>query len=355
MTPLVTVRHARGSYPVWFGRGLLERTGELVSVPGQVFVVAGEPLRTSFGERVARSFVPAGELLVIPDGEGAKTLATVDGLLTQLLERRARRSATVVATGGGVAGDTAGFAAAIFMRGVALVQVPTTLLAQVDSAIGGKVGVNHPLGKNMIGAFHPPRAVVVDPDALTTLPPREWTSGLFEALKGGVIADPALFELFEAHWPAIEARHTGVIDEVLSRKIRVKAEIVSADERESNLRRVLNYGHTIGHGLEAALHYEGLTHGEAVGWGMLAANAVAVRRGILPAASAARIDGVIRTCALPPIPPVDRGAVLAAAGLDKKNTSASRVMALPRRVGECVIVEDVAADEVAYGIDAILT
>lgn len=353
MQPFITVEQASATYPVFLGRGLLERAGTLVRPRGRAFVITSETLRDRFGERAAASFSPRAEIIVMPEGEPRKTLATAEGVIDALLERGARRDSMAVVVGGGMIGDTAGFAASIFLRGIDLVQVPTTLLAQVDSSIGGKVAVNHSRGKNLIGSFYPPRAVVSDTAVLTTLPARDLLSGLFEAMKGGVIRDPALFALLEEQREAILRREAQVIDELVGRKVRVKAEIVSADEREAGLRRLLNYGHTIGHALEAATGYEALTHGEAVAWGMIAANAIAVRRGLLPRGEAARVDRAIRAYQPPPVPPVERGAVIAAADHDKKNTGGSRVMVLPRRVGECVIVADVADDEIAYGVDAI--
>jgi 3-dehydroquinate synthase len=244
-------------------------------------------------------------------------------------------------------GDTAGFAASIFLRGIDLVHVPTTLLAQVDSSIGGKTAVNHPKGKNLIGTFHPPRAIITDLSVLATLPPRERLSGLYEALKGGVIADPSLFEMFERPG-ALD------IDEVVRKAIRVKADIVTADEKETDLRRLLNYGHTIAHGIEAALHYQGITHGEAVAWGMIAANAIAVDRGLLPREEAARIDRTILAYQPSPLPRLSREEILAATEHDKKNTGSARVMVFPRRVGECVVRADVTEAEVLRGIDAVL-
>jgi 3-dehydroquinate synthase len=251
-----------------------------------------------------------------------------------------------VVVGGGMIGDTAGFAVSIFLRGIDLVHVPTTLLAQVDSSIGGKLAVNHPKGKNLIGSFYPPRAIVSDLSVLDTLPPRERLSGLYEALKGGVIADPELFAMFERGDPDLA--------EVVRRAIRVKADIVAADEREADLRRLLNYGHTIAHGIEAALHYEGMTHGEAVAWGMIGANAIAVDRGLLDPGEAERIERVILAYNPAPLPPLDPAEILAATEHDKKNTGNARVMVFPRRVGECVVVSDVRVGEIAFGVETSL-
>lgn len=346
MIPFLTIHQASASYPVFVGAGLIDRVGSLLEARGRVFVITSTALRARFGERVAMSFVAPASLIEIEEGEAKKTLDTANEIVTRLLDRGGRRDSMAIVVGGGMIGDTAGFAASIFLRGIDLVHVPTTLLAQVDSSIGGKVAVNHPKGKNLIGSFHPPRAVIADTAVLETLPERERWSGLYEALKGGIIGDASLFEMFE--------RGELEIEEIVRKAIRVKAEIVSTDEKEADLRRLLNYGHTIAHGLEAALRYEGLTHGEAVAWGMIGANAIAVRRGILDAAEAARIERVIRATKPTPPPPLDRDSVLAATEHDKKNTGSSRVMVFPRKVGECVVVEDVTVEEIAYGVDAAL-
>jgi 3-dehydroquinate synthase len=344
VNPFIVVRQASASYPVYVGRDLLDQAGTLVKPRGRVFLITSRALHDRFGHRVAHSFATPPDVIAIEEGESRKTLDTANEIVTHLLDRGAKRDSMAVVVGGGMLGDTAGFAAAIFLRGIDLVHVPTTLLAQVDSAIGGKVAVNHPRGKNLVGAFHPPRAVIADTGVLSTLPHREMLSGLFEALKGGVIGDEELFE-------RIEARQLD-FDDVVARAIAVKAKIVSADEKENDLRRLLNYGHTIGHGIEAAMDYRGMTHGEAVAWGMIAANAIALRRGLISSADANRIDTAIRNYEPTALPELDPKAVLAATEHDKKNTGSSRVMVFPRRIGECVVA-DVTEDDVAYGIESL--
>lgn len=347
MTPFLTIRQASAAYDVFVGRDLLGRVGQLVRARGKVFVITSHALRERFGHRVAASFEPRAEIISVEEGEAQKTLATANEIVTQLLDRGAKRDSTAVVAGGGMIGDTAGFAASIFLRGIDLVHVPTTLLAQVDSSIGGKVAVNHERGKNLIGSFYPPRAVVADIGILDTLPERERLSGMFEALKGGVIGDAELFALLE--------RPGGFdVEQVVRRAIRVKAEIVSADEKEADLRRLLNYGHTIAHGIEAALGYRHLTHGEAVAWGMIGANAIAARRGLLPEPVRARVDGAIRAWRPSRPPALDARDVFAATEHDKKNTGSARVMVFPRAVGDCVVVGDVTEAEVRFGIDAAL-
>jgi 3-dehydroquinate synthase len=346
MQPFLTIRQASATYPVFVGRNLLDGIASLIDARGRIFVITSTALRDRFGEQIAAS-LDAG-IIEIEEGEAYKTLGTANDVVTQLLDRGAKRDSMAVVVGGGMVGDTAGFAASIFLRGIDLVHVPTTLLAQVDSSLGGKLAVNHAKGKNLIGSFYPPRAVISDLATLDSLPRREVLSGLFESLKGGVIGDASLFELLESP-PDFD------IEQVVRKAIRVKAEIVSADEKEADMRRLLNYGHTIAHGIEAALDYRGLTHGEAVAWGMIAANAIAIRRGVLDRAIADRIERAIR--AWNPSPPpngIDRDAILAATEHDKKNTGSKRVMVFPRAIGHCEVFSDVSGDEIAYGVDALL-
>ncbi|HKO00070.1 MAG TPA: 3-dehydroquinate synthase [Thermoanaerobaculia bacterium] len=339
MQPFITIRQASATYPVFVGRGLLDSVGEIIQPRGRIFVISSNGLRR-FAERIAH------DIITIEEGEQHKTLATANEIVTQLLDRGAKRDSMAVVVGGGMIGDTAGFAASIFLRGIDLVHVPTTLLAQVDSSIGGKVAVNHERGKNLIGSFFPPRAVVSDTAVLDSLPPRELLSGMYEALKGGVIGDASLFEM-------LEKRSDVDLDTVVRKTIKVKAEIVSADEKEADLRRLLNYGHTIGHGIEAALQYRQLTHGEAVAWGIIAANAIGVRRGITSEAVRRRIDQAVRDWKPSPLPSLDASAVLAATEHDKKNTGSSRVMVFPREIGRCEVISGISDADLRYGLAAI--
>jgi 3-dehydroquinate synthase len=327
-------------YPVYIGPGLLDSVRQLVKPRGMVVVITSQSLK-HLGARI-----PADAMFDMPEGEKHKSLKTVNGIITSLLKLGAKRDAMAIVVGGGMIGDTAGFAASIFLRGIDLVHVPTTLLAQVDSSIGGKVAVNHELGKNLIGSFYPPRAVIADTAVLATLPPREKLSGLYEALKGGVIGDVSLFELLE--------RKSDVdLDTVVRKAVRVKAAIVTADEKEADVRRLLNYGHTLAHGIEAALQYEKLTHGEAVAWGMIGANAIGVRRGVTPESVRKRIDDAVRAWQPSSLPPLDASAVIAATEHDKKNTGSARVMVFPREIGRCEVVSGITDDELRYGLAAI--
>ena len=344
MTPFLTIRQGSAAYDVFVGAGLLDQVGQLIHPRGRVFVITSDVLRERFGERVARSMRDA-DIITMPEGEKHKTLETASGVVTQLLERGARRDSMAVVVGGGMIGDTAGFAASIFLRGIDLVHVPTTLLAQVDSSIGGKLAVNHPKGKNLIGSFYPPVAVVADTALIETLPARERLSGLYEALKGGVIGDPQLFEL-------LEKRGDLNFDRIVRKAISVKAAIVSADEREADARRLLNYGHTIAHGIETALQYEQLTHGEAVAWGMIGANAIAVQRKVLADAVRRRIDAAILEWTPSRLPPIAADDVFRGTEHDKKNTGSQRLMVLPRAIGTCEVVP-VTDDDLRFGIAAL--
>ncbi len=240
----------------------------------RLFAVTSPQIRKLWGNALTKSFTRAGrklEILDMPDGERSKKLSQLEKLASKLVKRGADRRSVILSFGGGVVGDVGGFLASIFMRGVPVVQVPTTLLAQVDSAIGGKTGVNLASGKNLIGTFHQPLAVLVDPDVLATLSEREYRSGLFEAMKYGVIRNPAIFELMESNREALLRRDGVLLETLITECIRVKAEVVGADERESGERRILNFGHTIGHAVEAETGYRKLLHGEAVAWGMITA------------------------------------------------------------------------------------
>lgn len=350
--PSCRIPSSAGEYPVYVADDASAFIGEVVRRhcrSGKRFAVVSSTVLGLHRKRLDAA-LKGFDTLEIEDGEERKTLTTVHQIATVLLERGVRRDSALVAIGGGMVGDTAGFAASILLRGIGLIQVPTTLLAQVDSSIGGKVGVNHPLGKNLLGSFWPPKAVVSDPDFLETLPKVEVRSGLFEAMKAGVIGDPALFDATAKGLDRFEALR----EEIVRRAVAVKAAIVGSDERESGTRRLLNYGHTIGHGIETAMGFEGVTHGDAVGFGMLGANAIAAARGILPDAERARIDGAI--LAMLPAAPAGLGPerIRASTALDKKFVEGHRVMVLPRRVGECVVVDDITDEELISGIEAAL-
>jgi 3-dehydroquinate synthase len=334
------------SYRLVIGPGWRHRLGTLLSpfrFPPQVVVVSDRRVARLHGAAVLDSLTAAGftpALLTTPPGERAKTWAVVQRLARELLVRGAHRSTPVIALGGGVVGDLAGFLASIFMRGLPCIQAPTTLLAMVDAAIGGKTAINLPEGKNLLGTFHQPRLVVIDPEFLRTLPRAERLNGLAEVLKAGFIRDRDL--LLRLH-----AAGTGVFDdeaglsETIYRAAVIKAQVVVQDEREGDLRRILNFGHTLGHGLEQASRFR-LPHGRAVAWGMVAALTLSERLAGLDAAEAEWGRGLIRDFHLcRPLPELDPEAVMAALRLDKKRHAAGVPFVLLPRLGETVIREEV--------------
>jgi 3-dehydroquinate synthase len=305
-----------GAYRVVVDPGGLDRLPQTLrdaGVGGEAVVVSSPRVWKATGRRLKR-VTP----ILVPDGERAKTLATVARVYDALVDRGADRGATIVAIGGGVLGDLVGFAAATYLRGVGLVHVPTTVMAQVDSAIGGKVGVNHPRGKNLIGAFHAPALVLVDPSALTTLSRREFRAGVYEIVKYGLIADMTLLDRLEQHLPDVLSQRGEILTDVIARCCRIKGEVVAQDEREHGLRRILNFGHTVGHAIEAASEYR-LRHGEAVAYGMRAALALGVARGTTPQPLLDRVTALLlRLGPLPPVSDLHPGDVLEAITRDKK-------------------------------------
>ena len=288
------------------------------------------------------------EPILIPDGERHKTLRSVGQIYDALIRAGADRGSALVAVGGGVVGDTAGFAAATFLRGIALVHVPTTLLAQVDSSIGGKVGVNHALGKNLIGAFHQPAVVVTDPSLLATLPRREFRSGLYEVVKYGVIRSRPLFDRLVDHTKAVFAREAAILGPAIVESCRIKADVVSKDEREGGLRRILNFGHTIGHALEAVTRYRRFRHGEAIAYGMLGAADLAVERAAMSTGDRDALAALV--AALGPLPSVADlpiPGVLQAIRRDKKVVHGRLHFVLATGIGATVTVDDVSEAELA--------
>jgi 3-dehydroquinate synthase len=302
------------------------------------------------GNELARALNGSGtpaEPILVPDGERYKQLATVTRIYDSLVTAKADRSSTLITFGGGVIGDMAGFAAATYLRGIALVHVPTTLLAQVDSAIGGKVGVNHPLGKNMIGSFYQPHAVVVDPAVLGTLPRREFRAGLYEVIKYGMTSSAALFDKIGKERKAIFARAPEALTAIISESCRIKADVVSADEREAGPRRILNFGHTAGHAIEAVTKYRRYRHGEAVGYGMLVAAELAAARGALADNHRQALADLVASLGpLPPITDVAVTPIVEAMQHDKKIVSGRLHFVLPTAIGATTIVDDVTEKEV---------
>jgi 3-dehydroquinate synthase len=326
---------------------MLERLGALVAGLGEntgVFLLSSPRVWNHWGAKLrsSRSEASRSAPILFDDREKAKTLRTVEKLCRKLIYAGADRDSILIAMGGGVVGDVVGFVAACYMRGVGVVQVPTTLVAQVDSAVGGKTGVNLPEGKNLVGAFYQPRLVVVDPELLRTLPKQEYRAGLYEVIKYGIIGDELLFRFLERHLEKLLRRDAAALDWVVSRCIRAKARVVSRDERESGLRQMLNFGHTIGHALEAVTRYNRFLHGEAVAWGMISAAELAVEMNRLKRDAARRIARlVLRVGPLPALPKTPLGRLLQLMHADKKSRGGRLHFVLPRRIGKVEIMPDV--------------
>lgn len=351
--PAFQVRTPQQSYEAVIERGMLERVHDFIPKrTGKRFVITTEDVWRFHGRRFNEQVGNGGfQVLFFPGGEVNKRLARVEELADQMVGAGADRTSVVIGFGGGIVTDVAGFLAAIFMRGVPVLQVPTTLLAQVDAAVGGKTGVNLRSGKNLAGSFHQPMAVIIDPEVLSTLPEREYRAGLFEVIKCGVIRDPVLFDLLENKADDVLALRPGVVDELISASVRIKAEVVSADEREGDLRRILNFGHTVGHAIEAETAYIQFLHGEAIAWGMLAATRLAELCKMLPRDQADRIRKLI--CRYGPLPPANRlnpDHLLARLASDKKTLQGKIHFVLPVAVGEVKIVSDLDAETVRRAI-----
>jgi len=355
--PQVDVRTAGGAYPVVIGTGLLGQIETLLdglsSTPARRIIVSSPAIWRMHGGALPRSLTSEPPILV-PDGEKNKTLATVARIYDGLARASADRATTLVAFGGGVIGDMAGFAAATWLRGIPCVQVPTTLLAQVDSAIGGKTGVNHTLGKNLIGAFHQPAAVISDALTLGTLPRREFRSGLYEVVKYGMIASPELFTRALTTLPAIFAREPAALEPIVTTSARIKAAVVESDEREGGPRRVLNFGHTAGHALEAITKYRRFRHGEAIAYGMLIAAELAVARKALdPADRGALASLITHMGPLPPIADLPASQAADAIRRDKKVVAGTLHFVLPVAIGRVELVSDVSQRELVRAMKAI--
>ena len=361
----IRVETPSAKYDVIAGSGLLETlasrieqvSGGLAHQGGRarrVFVLTSAPIWGLWGEAFLSSFAEPPVALFLEPGEKYKTLATVEKLLRQMVRAGGDRGSLLIAFGGGIVGDVGGFLAAIYMRGIPYIQVPTTLLAQVDSSVGGKTGVNLPEGKNLVGSFHHPLAVFADIGVLGTLPDRELRAGLMESIKAGIIRDRALVRFMEEHADEVLGRDPKALEKVIAASIRMKAGVVNRDEREGGLRMILNFGHTVGHALEQATGYKTLLHGEAVGWGMVAALYLARQRGTISRAQFERLERLIHLYG--PLPPLKLRAakVAAATGVDKKNVGGVRRFVLPLGIGDAGVVEDVTAAELEAAVGYML-
>ena len=341
----VPVELGERSYRIIIDRGLLSRTGTILhelGSKGKVGIITDKNLARHYLKPLTRSLVDAGfqpASVILPPGERTKSLRTIERVLDQLVREKFERRSTLLGLGGGVIGDLTGFAAAIYLRGIPFVQVPTSLVAQVDSSVGGKTGVDHRLGKNLIGAFHQPRCVLVDTATLRTLPAREWIAGLAEVIKYGVIADEAFFEFLERNIDRILRHDEDAVSRIITRSCEIKAQVVAEDERESDRRRILNFGHTIAHALETMSGYRGLVHGEAVGIGMVQEADIARHLGLGTSEVVERIRRLMRAAGLPyDMPRMPFARLWDAMQSDKKVLHGTVYCVLPKRIGEVAIV-----------------
>lgn len=351
--PTIHVELDENSYPIFIEHGHLGQIGELLKPKAKspkAIVVADAVVSKHYSETVSQSLSNTGfdyQIVEVPSGEEYKSLTEFARLHNQLISHRMNRASTLLALGGGAVGDLAGFVAATYMRGIAWVQVPTTLLAQVDASVGGKTAVNHPKGKNLIGAFHQPKFVLIDVKTLETLPTREIRSGLVEIIKYGMIMDTPLFDQIEENLDAILDLDESILIDIIARSCKDKAYVVEKDEKESGLREILNYGHTFGHALEALTDYDTYRHGEAVAIGMNCAARLAVNLGMLDSTDWERQRNLLQRAGLPVNfeSGTDPGKFIEKMYLDKKAKSGNLRLILPTRIGEVVVRGDI--DEAA--------
>ncbi|MEP6962332.1 MAG: 3-dehydroquinate synthase [Acidobacteriota bacterium] len=355
--PSFRVDTPQRAYDAIVERGAIARVAEFIPArAGMAFVVTTADVWQLHGAELQRALASRPhKVLFFPGGEPNKRMTQVETLAEQMVEAGGDRSSLVIAFGGGIVGDLSGFLAAIFMRGIPVIQVPTTLLAQVDAAVGGKTGANLVSGKNLIGSFHQPLAVLIDPDVVRTLPDREYRAGLYEIVKAGIIRDAALFRDLDVNASQVLAQEPAMLEKIIAGAVRIKAEVVTADEREGDLRRILNFGHTFGHALEAETKYARFLHGEAVAWGMHAATNLAEKTGHLNASDAASIHRVISKYG--PIPAQDGVAashLAARLRSDKKTVQGNVHFVLPVKIGDVVIVSGIDEGLVLQSIEEAL-
>lgn len=355
--PSFRVETPQRAYDAIVERGSIARlSGFVPPRAGKIFVVTTADVWKLHSPAVEQALAGRPhEVLFFPGGEPRKRMSEVEALAEQMVEGGGDRSSIVVAFGGGIVTDVAGFLAAIFMRGIPVIQIPTTLLAQVDAAVGGKTGVNLVAGKNLVGSFHQPLVVLIDPAVLHTLPEREYRAGLYEIIKCGVIRDADLFRELAERSGDVFAQEPATVDRIIAAAVRIKAEVVTADEREGDLRRILNFGHTVGHALEAETHYERFLHGEAVAFGMRVATALAEAVAGLPAADSAQIHTVVRKYG--PIPALDGitpSSLFARLAADKKTVQGKVHFVLPTKIGAVKVVTGVDDHAVIAAMEAVL-
>lgn len=347
-------------YDVVTGSGLIDSLAPRIQrvagkLPRRVFVLTSPEIWALWGDMFLKSFSDPPVTLFLAPGEKHKTLQNVERLLRQMVAAGGDRGSLLIAFGGGIVGDVGGFLAAIFMRGIRYVQVPTTFLAQVDSSVGGKTGVNLPEGKNLVGSFHHPIAVFADIDVLGTLPDRELRAGMMESIKAGIIRDRALVRFMEENVNEVLGRDPKALEKVIAASIRMKAGVVNRDERENGLRMILNLGHTVGHAIEQATRYKVLLHGEAVGWGMIVSLFIAHRRRSITGVQGARLENLIHLYGPLPSLKVRAPKLIAATGGDKKNVGGVRRFVLPIGVGDAGVIEDLTTAELEAAISYMLS
>lgn len=362
MQSIIPVKLPQNSYDVIISPGYLDQLGEamrLLNLGQKVLLVSNPEIFQLYGETAVNSLHTAGYTVathLIPAGEQYKTLASIADIYDTAVANTLERSSTLIALGGGVVGDMTGFAAATWLRGVNFVQVPTSLLAMVDASVGGKTGINHPQGKNLIGAFYQPKLVLIDPNVLQTLPVREFRAGMAEVIKYGVIWDADLFNQLESaiHLHSYDQMNPDLLQTILTRSVQAKADVVSKDEKEAGLRAILNYGHTIGHAVESLTGYQSVIHGEAVGIGMVAAGEIALKMGLWETEANQRQNALIGKARLPiQIPPeLDSEAIIEALQRDKKVKKGKVRFVLPTAIGTVTITDGVSPEMVRDVVQA---
>jgi 3-dehydroquinate synthase len=345
-----------GEYTVSVGSGIVDSLSKYTPAltnhsRKHIFLLTSPEIWALWGARLEAALFPREPIvLFLPPGERHKRMSQVERLTTEMTKAGADRSSLLIAFGGGVTGDVGGFVSAIYMRGIDYIQIPTTLLSQVDSSVGGKTGVNLQTGKNLVGCFYPPQAVIADIDLLRTLPQRELRAGIYESIKAGLIRDASLFRFIESRREALDRGDPASLEKMVATSIRIKADVVNEDERELGVRMILNFGHTLGHAIEASSGYRALLHGEAIAWGMIAALQISRQRKLIEEDTACRIETLIRAFEPPPMPPVSATRLLHAASGDKKNRGGVRRFVLLQGLGNAMVAEDVTDAEVLAAI-----
>lgn len=348
---IVKVQTPSAKYQVFTGTGLIDTLAPRMTrilgakLPRRVFVLTSPEIWALWSKRFLKSFEEEPIVLFLSAGERHKTLRSVEKLLRQMAKAGGDRGSLLIAFGGGIVGDVGGFLAAIYMRGIEYFQVPTTFLSQVDSSVGGKTGVNLPEGKNLVGSFHHPLAVFADMELLGTLSDRELRAGLFESVKAGMIRDRALLRYMEENTAKILGRDSGALEKIIAASIRMKADVVSKDERETGLRMILNLGHTLGHAIEAVTNYRKLLHGEAVGWGIIAALYLGKQRGTINETQFQRLMRLVYLYGPLPALKLNAQRLVDASAKDKKHLGSVRRFILPNGIGDAIVVEDVTPEE----------